>query len=148
MWDDQILEAVEEEQVGRALAVALTVVAAACFRRLGGCCERAALRPGAAHPPGCTCPSPLPAACAHPAAAPAAVLRLQVGGAGSVEELAEALALRLARTAHRLSLDPTFLSPFTAELQERAGPDMGRILPQSGGKADDVTAVVALVARG
>lgn len=73
---------------------------------------------------------------------------LQVGGAGSVEELAEALALRLARTAHRQSLDQTFLSPFTAELQERAGPDMGRILPQSGGKADDVTAVVAVVARG
>ncbi len=75
-------------------------------------------------------------------------VRLQVGGAGSVEELAEALALRLARTAHRQSLDPNFLSPFTAELQERAGPDMGRILPQSGGKADDVTAVVAVVARG
>ena len=98
--------------------------------------------------------------------------------------------MALASAAHAQSLDPNFLSPFTAEMQERAGPDMGRLLPQSGGagaggggaargarmglsacgalaracrcrcpelrrlcgrpagKADDVTAVVALVARG
>lgn len=68
-----------------------------------------------------------------------------MAGAAGVHDLAEQLALRLVRTAHRQSLDPNFASPFTAELQERAGPDMGRMLPQTGGKADDVTAVVALV---
>lgn len=97
-------------------------------------------------PPACAAAfgTPLPDAAAPPAAA----LAPQVGGAASAEALAEALAVRLARTAHRQSLDPGFLSPFTVELQERAGPDMGRLLPQTGGKADDVTAVVALVARG
>lgn len=57
-----------------------------------------------------------------------------MAGATSAHDLAEQLALRLACTAHAQSLDPAFLSPFTAELLERAGPDMGTLLPTTGGQ--------------
>lgn len=71
-----------------------------------------------------------------------------MAGAASAAEFAQALAGRLAVTAHRQSLDPTFPSPFAAELQARAAVDMGALAPRAGGKPDDATAVVALVARG
>lgn len=85
-------------------------------------------------------PAWLPRAPALPQAEAAGV------STASPQSLAERVALAVARIAHRQSLDPSFASPFTAELQQRAGPDMAAALPRVGGKADDVTAVVAVVA--
>lgn len=62
--------------------------------------------------------------------------------------MAEQLALLLARAAHRQSVDPTFRSPFAVERARRAaaGEAGGMLLPDIGGKQDDVTVVVAVVA--
>lgn len=62
--------------------------------------------------------------------------------------LAERLALRLAKQAHRQSCNPNFVSPFSVERQQRmaaAAAAAGMVLPAAGGKKDDVTAVVAVV---
>lgn len=92
-------------------------------------------------------PCPAPDRPAAPAGPRHTRALLQVAGAASAAEFAQALAARLAGAAHRQSLDPAFPSPFAAELQERAAVDMGVMEPRAGGKPDDATAVVALVAR-
>ena len=66
--------------------------------------------------------------------------------AASGEELAQRLAQQLAGTAHRQSTDPTFVSPFAVERNERAAAEeLVVVVDAVGGKQDDVTVVVGVV---
>ncbi|GAB4817901.1 hypothetical protein N2152v2_004947 [Parachlorella kessleri] len=67
--------------------------------------------------------------------------------ASSLDHAAHALAAELAQRAHQHAQDPTYRSPFAVERHERVvHPFVRSITKPLGGKLDDITCVVALLA--